>query len=63
MSDAQLPSEEKRPDSIVGLWNDKNRLASQLDALIEPFLQKYQLRADQVEISFSHVGAFIKVKF
>lgn len=57
----QLPSEEKRPDSIVGLWNDKLLLGSQIEDLLMLFVEKYQLRMDQVTIDVCYRGVMIKV--
>lgn len=59
----QVPSEEKYPDSITDLWNAKNQLGAQIDALLKPFCKKYQVHADQVTICFNHAGVFIKVTF
>lgn len=57
----QVPSEEKRPDSIAGLWNDKLLLGSQIEALLKPFCEKYQLRADQIMVDCHYSGVMIKV--
>lgn len=62
MSDhAPLSSEEKRPDSIAGLWNDKLLLGSQIEALLQPFVEKYQLRSDQITVVCHYSGVMIKV--
>jgi hypothetical protein len=57
----QVPSEEKRPDSITGLWNAKLLLGSQIDALLKPFCDRYQLRPDQVTLDVHYSGVMVKV--
>lgn len=60
MSDSPT-SEEKRPDSIVGLWNEKLLLGSRIEALVKPFCEKYQLRQDQITVDVHYSGVMIKV--
>jgi hypothetical protein len=61
VSDATLPPEEKYPDSIVGLWNEKCLLGARLEALLKPFCDKYQLRFDQVTVECHYSGVMVKV--
>lgn len=56
-----LSSEEKRPDSIAGLWNDKLLLGSRIEALLKPFCEKYQLRSDQITVECHYSGVMVKV--
>lgn len=60
MSEQPTP-EEKRPTSITDLWNDKCLLGAQIDALLKPFCEKYQLRPDQVTVDCHYSGVMIKV--
>lgn len=56
-----LASEEKRPDSIAGLWNDKVLLGARIDALLTPFCEKYQLSRDQVTVECHYSGVMVRV--
>jgi hypothetical protein len=57
----QLTSEEKRPDSITGLWNEKLLLGAQIEALLKPFVKRYQLHMDQVTVDCHYSGVMVKV--
>ena len=60
MSD-KVTADEKFPDSLAGLWNEKLRLSSQIEALLRPFCAKYQLRMDQVVVECGYTGVYLKV--
>lgn len=44
------------------LHNARLLLTAQLEDLIKPFMRKYNLSADQLELNFSHTDVWIKVK-
>jgi len=61
MSDAHRTNETKSP-TITDLWNDRLVLSAQIEELLKPFLQKYSIRAEDVEIGVHYSGVSIKVK-
>ena len=56
-----LTTDERSP-TITDLWNDRVILGARLDELLKPFIQKYSIRAEDVEITVHYSGVSIKVK-
>lgn len=47
--------------TVTDLWNEKNRLGAQIEQLVKPFLAKYNLAPDDVEIRCDHHGCVVRV--
>jgi hypothetical protein len=45
----------------LDLWKDKIQLGVDIEAVLKPFLDKYQLHGDQVRVDVHYSGVMVKV--